>query len=301
MNEVTVEMGCMLCPRRCGADRKNGQRGVCGMTDKIVIARAAPHMWEEPPISGKKGSGAVFFSGCPLGCVFCQNKAISRGGAGKEVSKTRLGEIFLELQNIGVHNINLVTPTHFSDSIAAVLEKIKPQLKIPVVYNCGGYERVETLRSLEGLVDIYLPDLKYFSPEISSRYSAAPDYFEIASAAIREMFRQTGPVQIGDDGMMKKGVIVRHLVLPGCRRDSAEVLKRLAGLVPIGEIRLSLMSQYTPDFAADCGFPELKRKVTTFEYDYVLKIAEELGYEGYFQLKGSAESIFTPDFDLTGV
>ncbi len=294
-------MGCMLCPRRCGAERISGQRGVCGAADGILIARAAPHIWEEPPISGTRGSGTVFFSGCPLGCVFCQNKAISRGGAGREVSEKRLGEIFLELQDKGVHNINLVTPTHFSDRIAAVLEKIKPQLSIPVVYNCGGYERVEALRALEGLVDIYLPDLKYFSPGISGRYSAAPDYFEFASAAVCEMHRQTGPAVFDGEGIMRRGVIVRHLVLPGCRADSAEVLRRLAALMPVGEIRLSLMSQYTPEFAAGCGYPELLRRVTSFEYNYVLGIAEELGFLGYFQLRDSAQSGYTPDFDMTGV
>lgn len=294
-------MGCVLCPRCCGADRKSGQIGICGMNDKIMIARAAPHMWEEPPISGTRGSGTVFFSGCSLGCVYCQNKVISRGGVGCEVSRERLAEIILLLQERGVHNINLVTPTHFSDQIREVLQKVKPKLRIPVVYNCSGYERVETLRTLEGLVDIYLPDLKYFSKDISDRYSAASDYFEYAAEAICEMYRQSGAVCLNDEGIMMCGVMVRHLVLPGCRMDSVKVLSELAALLPVEDIRLSLMSQYTPDFVKGCGYPEIERRVTTFEYNFVMGFAEKLGFNGYYQKRESAESSFTPDFDLTGI
>lgn len=294
-------MGCELCPRRCRADRENGETGLCGMGDKIVIARAAPHMWEEPPVSGTRGSGAVFFSGCPLGCVFCQNKRISRDCLGAEVSELKLGDIILSLRDSGVHNINLVTPTHFSDKLARVLRRLKPSLGIPVVYNCGGYERVEALRELEGLVDVYLPDFKYFSSGLAAAYSSAPDYPTVAAEALCEMYRQTGPAVFDGDGMITGGVIVRHLVLPGCRRDSQDVLRRIAQLVPVNDVRLSLLRQYTPEFAAGCGFPNLCRHLTSFEYDSVLEAAAALGFNGYRQRSGSDTGAYTPDFDNTDI
>ena len=293
--------GCKLCPRVCGADRVAGQRGRCGMDADIVVARAAPHMWEEPCISGRGGAGAVFFAGCPLGCVFCQNRRLSREGFGALVSEQRLGEIFLELQDTGVHNIDLVTPTQYSEALARVLTCVRPRLKIPVIYNCGGYESVETLRMLDGLIDIYLPDFKYASAELAGRYSGAPDYPERAYDAICEMYRQCGPVGFDGDGMMKRGVMVRHLVLPGCRHDSERVLRLLAEAVPVGNIRLSLMRQYTPDFVDRDRYPELGRRLTTFEYRSVVDVADRLGFDGYCQQCGSDSAGFTPIFDLTGV
>lgn len=293
--------GCRLCPHECGVDRAAGQRGRCGVGAEILVARAAPHMWEEPCISGERGAGAVFFGGCSLGCVFCQNRTLSHDGYGAVVSETRLGEIMLELQERGVHDIDLVTPTHFADAIARVLERVRPQLHIPVIYNCGGYERVETLRRLEGLVDVYLPDLKYASGEPALRYSGAADYPERAMEALCEMHRQCGAVRFGEDGIIKRGVIVRHLVLPGCRHDSIALLRRLAEALPPDDIRLSLMRQYTPDFVDRKRYPELGRRLTGFEYTSVLEVAEQLGLRGYCQQSGSVGTEYTPIFDLTGV
>ncbi|MBQ8388307.1 MAG: radical SAM protein [Clostridia bacterium] len=287
---------CVLCPRECGVDREAGELGFCGAPDALKIARCAPHMWEEPVISGTKGSGAVFFSGCSLRCVFCQNRDISHGSTGREVGEDELCEMLLRLAESGVHNLNFVTPTHYSDKISAILQKIKPQLKIPVVWNCGGYEKPETLAMLDGLVDIYLPDFKYADPALAEKYSAAPDYPQVASAAVSQMFGQVGPVVIGEDGLMKKGVIVRHLVLPGCRKDSISVLDRLAVLLPPKDIFLSLMSQYTPEFASDCEFANLHRRVTNFEYESVLRHADELGFVGFCQDRNSATEKYTPDF-----
>lgn len=225
---------------------------------------------------------------------------ISRDGYGKEISPERLGEIMLELQEKGAHNIDLVTPTHYADVIAGVLEKIKPRLEIPVVYNCGGYEKVETLKMLDGLIDIYLPDFKYASSELAREYSSAPDYPDTASKAIAEMYRQTGNVRFDEDGLMKKGVLVRHLVLPGCRHDSMKVLDILKATVPFGDIRISLMRQYTP-----CGkaleIKNLSRKLTTFEYNSVTDYAAGLGFDGYTQEKESATFEYTPEWDLEGV
>lgn len=290
-------MKCQLCPRKCGVERDKGERGYCQSPALPRVARAALHFFEEPPISGTRGSGTVFFTGCSLGCVFCQNRAIRTPESGREVDAAALAEIFFSLARQGAHNINLVTPTHFADTVAAALELARPTLGIPVVYNCGGYERVETLRRLEGLVDIYLPDFKYVSPELSRAYSAAPDYATHAIAALREMVRQVGAVSFGEDGMLKNGVIVRHLVLPAARHDSMAVLDTVAATVPVSDIRLSLMSQYTPDFApADAPAP-LHRRVTQFEYESVLEHAMSLGFEGYFQDRSSASAAYTPDFE----
>ena len=294
-------MGCTQCPRRCGADRARGERGICGAADKLIVARAAPHRWEEPPISGVRGSGAIFFSGCPLGCVFCQNRVLSRDGYGVEISEERLGEIMLELKEEGVHNINLVTPTHYSDIIARVLRRVKPVLGIPVVYNCGGFESVDSLRALEGLVDIYLPDFKYASPELAAKYSAAPSYPSVAAAALREMHRQCKKAIFDDNGIMTRGVIVRHLVLPGCRHDSIEVLNKIAATVPVHDIKISLMRQFTPDFVDKNTYPSLARRLTTFEYQSVVDHAARLGFDGYIQDAESASAAYTPDFDLSGV
>ena len=288
---------CFLCPRMCGADRQAGERGVCAEGGEIRVARAALHRYEEPPISGERGSGTVFFSGCSLRCVFCQNKAVSRGGSvGRQISPRDLADIFFELRDMGAHNINLVTPTHFADGVIRALELARPTLGIPVVYNTSGYERVETLRRFDRLVDIYLPDFKYSSRELAKKYSAAPDYPEVVEAAISEMFRQVGKYIYGEDGMLKRGVVVRHLVLPSARRDSMAVLDRLSRIAPKNEILLSLMSQYTPEFAADSGCSELCRRVTSFEYDSVLDYALSMGFEGFMQGRASATARYTPDF-----
>ena len=288
---------CNLCPRRCAVDRENGELGYCGQTSEIRICRAAPHFFEEPPISGTRGSGTVFFAGCSLGCVFCQNGSISRGvEKGEIVSPEALANIFLDLEQRGVHNINLVTPTHFSDGVRRALEISRPKLKIPIVYNTSGYERAEILRTFDGLVDIYLPDFKYATAETAKKYSAAPDYPEAVKSALKEMFRQTGAFEYSEDGILKKGLVVRHLVLPGNRQESISVLEELSKLLPVKEILLSLMSQYTPEFALDSPYPELHRRITTFEYNSVLSRALELGFDGFMQSKSSASSVYTPDF-----
>ena len=286
---------CRICPRACGADRASGQVGICGVTDTYRVARIAPHLWEEPPISGQNGSGTVFFSGCNLRCVFWQNREISREGLGRAYTEEELREAMLRLQDEGVHNINLVTPTHYTVPLAKLLEKIKPRLHIPVVWNSGGYESVESLRMLEGLVDIYLPDFKYISSELSAAYSAAPDYAEVATEAVLEMFRQTGKYE-EVDGLTKKGVILRHLVLPGCRADSIAVLGHIASILPVADIRVSVMRQYTPDFAMDCPHKNLRRRVTEFEYNSVLEEAARLGILGFSQGKDAATRAYTPDF-----
>ena len=287
---------CALCPRRCGVDRTAGQVGVCGVIDTLRVARIAPHMWEEPPISGSRGSGTVFFTGCSLRCIFCQNRTISREGLGKTYTEEELTAAILSLRDQGVHNINFVTPTHYTSTIARILERIKPTLGIPVVWNCGGYESVETLRMLEGLVDIYLPDFKYFSPDLSRDYSAAPDYPAIATEAVQEMYRQTGPYTEEKD-LAKRGVIIRHLVLPGCRADSMNVLRHIASILPPAEIRISVMRQYTPDFTADAPYKNLHRRVTDFEYTSVLDEAARLGLVGFSQGKDAATKAYTPDFE----
>jgi putative pyruvate formate lyase activating enzyme len=291
---------CNICPRKCGADREKNL-GFCRAPKEIMLARAALHHFEEPPISGRNGSGTVFFSGCSLRCVFCQNKDISRrGGVGKEISDAELAERMLELQDSGVHNVNLVTAAHFVHRVAPILERLKKsgELRIPVVYNSSGYESLETLRRLDGLIDIYMPDLKYFSSKLSGEYSSAPDYYEVASRAICEMHRQVGKYEYleNEPDILKSGLIVRHLVLPGCREDSIAVLEHLSALLPADDILLSLMSQYTPEFATDTPYKNLHRRVTTFEYSSVVKRAEELGFDGFVQDKRSASSSFTPDF-----
>lgn len=287
---------CVQCPRACGVERNHSCVGFCGVPDTFLVARASLHFWEEPFISGKRGSGTVFFSGCNLQCVFCQNREISGGKLGKDIDASALEEIFFRLRDAGAHNINLVTPSHYAMQLSSVLERIKDRLGIPIVYNCGGYERLETLRSLEGLVDIYLPDLKYYSSALSEKYSGAADYFAVASQAIGEMIRQTGKPSFDADGMMKKGVVIRHLVLPGARQDSIQVLSALHELFGSDSFLLSLMNQYTPDFAKQCPYPELHRRLTTFEYQSVLNKAEQLGFEGCIQGRDAANASYTPDF-----
>ena len=290
---------CYLCPRNCGADRAAGERGFCGQGDEIVIARAAPHFGEEPCISGTWGSGTVFFSGCNMRCVFCQNREISFEGKGREISVSRLAEIFAELEDEDVHNINLVTPTHFADKIAESLKIAK--LKIPVVYNCGGYESVETLKKLEGLVQIYMPDLKYTSAAAAARYSAAPDYPKAAKAAIMEMFRQTGECVFDEEGLLKKGVLIRHLILPERLDDAFDVIDWVSESFPKGAVLLSLMSQFIP-LADKEKFPELSRRLTREEYDRAESYLMLSDIEnGYFQDLSSATDEMIPSFDGTGV
>ncbi|MGN0587886.1 MAG: radical SAM protein [Oscillospiraceae bacterium] len=289
---------CTLCPRKCGADRINGV-GFCGVGDKLRAAKAYLHMWEEPCISGQNGSGTVFFSGCSLRCRFCQNYKISAESFGAEISEERLAEIFLELQEKGAHNINLVTPTHFVPRIMSALDIAKPRLNVPVVYNCGGYESVDTLKMLEGYIDIYLPDFKYADNDIARKYSAAPDYFEVCTAAIEEMLRQVGAPKFEGD-MLKSGVIIRHMTLPTHRLDSVRVLEEISRRYGTENILLSLMSQYTP-FYKSCEFKELNRRISTFEYNFVADRAAELGFNGYMQEKSSAREEYTPDFDLSGI
>lgn len=286
---------CRQCPRDCGADRVQGV-GYCGVPWSFYVARAALHPWEEPPISGTRGSGTIFFSGCNLRCVYCQNREISHEKLGREIDATTLSDLMLRLQAQGAHNINLVTPTPYARQLAPLLEQIKPKLRIPIVYNCGGYERIETLRCLDGLVDVYLPDCKYFSSELAKRYSDAPDYFSIALAAIGEMLRQTGTPRLDDQGILLRGTVVRHLVLPSHRIDSIALLGALHETFGSDAFLLSLMSQYTPDFAKDTPFENLRRRVTSFEYDTVCREATRLGFDGYFQSAASASAKYTPDF-----
>lgn len=320
---------CNLCPRECGVDRLHGVRGRCGCDSGIYVARAALHMWEEPCISGEHGSGTVFFSGCPLGCVFCQNSNIANAAVGKKISVERLSEIFLEQQDRGALNINLVTPTHYIPQIAVALDMSRQQgMKLPIVYNSGGYEKVESLKILDGLVDVYLPDMKYMSFELAKKYSKAEDYPDIAKLALAEMFRQVGkPVfelentddtpdietvenlATDEDGLiMKGGMIVRHLVLPGCIADSKAVVKYLYDTYG-DDIYMSIMSQYTPmpelmpGGSINALYPELGRCVTKAEYDEVVDYAIDLGVENAFIQDGDvAKDSFIPDFDeLSGV
>ena len=289
---------CLLCPRGCSVDRAQGETGFCKEAKDVTISRAALHLWEEPPISGSRGSGTIFFCGCNLHCVFCQNKLISRGGGNrKTISVNELASLMLEVRDMGAHNINLVTPTHFADSIAEALTLIRDDLNIPIVYNSSGYENISTLKMLDGLIDVYLPDFKYASSELARDYSSAPDYTEVAAKALCEMHRQVGSPVFDENGIIQRGMIVRHLVLPSCRHDSIKVLDILAELFSPDSIKLSLMSQYTPDFALDTPFKNLHRKLTSFEYNSVLEHAISLGSDGYFQSLSSATSRYTPNFE----
>lgn len=273
---------CVRCPRGCEKAR------LCGV-DGIVVAKIMKHYYEEPIISGKNGSGAVFFSGCNLRCCYCQNMAISHGNVGEHLTPDQLADELLRLSESGVHNINLVTAAHIVPEVALALEKVKPRLTVPVVYNSSGYEG--DISALNGLVDVYLPDFKYFSPDLSAKYSRAKDYPEVAIRTIAAMLDQVGPPVI-ENGLIKRGVVIRHLVLPGCRKDSFKVLdciaERFQGCL------VSIMSQYTPEF--NVGGKELSRKVTSFEYDSVVSYAAELGLNGFMQDRSSASPIYTPDW-----
>lgn len=294
-------IGCTLCPRACGADRADGKRGRCGVDERIRVARAALHMWEEPCISGDEGSGAVFFSGCPLGCVYCQNREISRGERGTVISVERLAEIFLELQQQKANNINLVTAGHYLPQVREALLLAKEQgLEIPIIYNSSAYETPEALRRLDGLVDVYLPDLKYLDPELAARYSNAPDYPEIATAAIREMVRQRPRPCFDERGIMTSGVIVRHLLLPGQVREAKKIIEYLHS--EYGDrIYISMMNQYTPVPTVK-DEPLLGRRVTKREYERLLAYAGELGIEqGFYQEGETAKESFIPEFGGQGV
>lgn len=287
---------CEDCPRRCAAPRGETGAGFCRMGADPVIARAAPHFDEEPVISGTRGSGAVFFSGCALRCRFCQNYPISHEGFGRAVSVGRLREIYFELIEKGVHNINLVNPTHFA---AAIEASLAGGLPVPVVWNSGGYERVETLRHFEGLVQVYLPDLKYIDGATARRYSAAADYFDFAAPALKEMLRQTGPVELDTDGLIRRGTIVRHLILPGKAEESMAILDWIAENLPGAWV--SLMAQYLP-FGDVRGVDALERRLTQEEYDAVVDHLLALGLEdGFVQELSSSDEKYIPAFDLTGV
>lgn len=297
---------CQLCPRMCKVNRDEGQLGICKVSSKLKVARAALHFWEETCISGTKGSGTVFFSGCSMHCVFCQNREIAQGVSGKEITKERLVEIFLELQEQGANNINLVTPGQYVPHIVWSVEKARNQgLQIPIVYNTSSYEKVEVLKRLEGIVDVYLPDFKYFNPELAMKYSHASDYPEVAKAAIQEMVRQQPKCQFGFDDeqeleLIKKGVIVRQLLLPGQLQDAKHIIKYLYETYE-NQIFISLMSQYTPLVHVE-KYPELNRKVSRGTYEKYVDYAIEIGVEnGYIQEGDVAEESFIPQFDGEGV
>lgn len=290
-------MKCMICPRNCGADRSM-QAGLCGVGDKIKVARAAPHFWEEPCLSGINGSGTVFFSGCNLGCVFCQNYDVSHRAFGKEVDSVQLMRIFDALIEKGVHNLNLVTPTHFVPMLAKVLREYNSP--VPVVYNSSGYEKAETLKLLEGLVDIYLPDIKYFDSAPALKYSGAADYFEHASQAVLEMHRQVGEVELDENGIAKKGLIIRHLVLPGNISQAVKVFEWVRDNLP-SETYISVMRQYTP-FGKAKEMPPVNRRLSSREYSIVKQKILAMGFENcFFQSGEAAEESFIPNFDLEGV
>ena len=290
---------CALCPRACNVDRtqKAGFCGVFGADDTVKAAKAMLHFGEEPPISGDNGSGAVFFSGCTMHCVFCQNYEVSNNACGKEITVQRLADIFLELQQQGAHNINLVTGSHYVPQIIKALDLARSELNIPVIFNCGGYEKVETLKMLEGYVDVYLPDVKYYDDALALRCSSAKSYFDTAYKAVEEMLRQTGKYRT-ENGIIRKGVILRHLILPNCYKDSIALLYALAPFKD--DILISLMSQYVPmGRAAD--YPEINRRLTTFEYRKVLSECEKIGFDGFTQERASATAELTPDFDFSGL
>lgn len=303
MNEKTKEImsDCTLCPRNCHADRLSGNIGYCGQTAEIRAARAALHMWEEPCISAVDGSGTVFFSGCSVRCVFCQNHDIAVGQHGKIITGERLSGIYLELQEKGANNINLVTPTHYVPQIIESIENARKMgLTLPIVYNTSGYEKAETLRMLDGIVDVYLPDFKYMSAALAEKYSNAPDYADCAKSALAEMVRQVGKPVFDGRGVIQKGVIVRHLILPNCTEDSKRVVKYLYETYG-DNIFISIMNQFTPlDHIAD--YPELQRKITQAEYDEVVDYAVDLGVEnGFIQEGETADESFIPSFDYEGI
>lgn len=291
---------CRLCPRKCGVNRYETV-GFCGMGAEVKAAKATLHQWEEPCISYNNGAGTIFFSGCSLRCVYCQNSEISNNGFGEAITAEKLGDIFLSLQDRGADNIELVTPTHFIPDIITALDRVKNRLDIPVVYNCGGYELTETINRLQGYIDVYLPDIKYYSADISSKYSSAPDYFQRASEAVLEMINQTGKLRYNEKGGLIKGTVIRHLVLPGCRHDSMRIMDWIAGNTDSDSRLVSIMSQYTPFDFISSDYPELKRRITKMEYNSVVRHAENLGIKGFTQDITSAREEYLPEFDLEGI
>ena len=303
---------CTLCPRNCGADRSATvgvckSAGVCGAGMKMQVSKIMHHHWEEPCISGcnpARGSGTIFFAHCPLGCVYCQNGKISRrDSSGREYSPDELAQELLKLQEEGVHNINFVSPTHYTPQIidaAHIARSTSVGLTVPTVWNTGGYEKPEVIEALKDTVDVFLTDFKYCSPDLAGLYSRAPDYPEYAAASLVKMVENVGECVFDENGMMKKGVIVRHLVLPGHRDDSMAVLRKIASIVDPSKIKLSLMAQYTPEFLPEAvendPYRKIRRKVTTYEYEKVADLARELGFDGYMQERSSATKRFTPDF-----
>lgn len=301
MKNMNKYENCLLCPRKCGINRSTGQTGVCGVSSEIKVARAALHYWEEPCISGKKGSGAVFFSGCSLHCVFCQNREISDGKAGKVISKERLSDIFMELAVKGANNINLVTPGQYIPDIVWAVNDAKSRgMKLPIIYNTSGYENVTELKQLEGIVDVYLPDFKYMDSTLSARYSRAKDYTSVAKQALSEMVRQQPDVVIDDaTGLIQKGVIVRQLLLPGHVNDAKAVLKYLYDTYH-DHVYISMMSQFTPIALKD--YPEINRTVTRREYERLVDYALKIGITNAFIQEGDvAKDSFIPAFDCEGV
>ncbi len=301
MKNMNKYENCLLCPRKCGINRRTGQTGVCGVSSEIKVARAALHYWEEPCISGKKGSGAVFFSGCSLHCVFCQNREISDGKAGKVISKERLSDIFMELAGKGANNINLVTPGQYIPDIVWAVNDAKSRgMKLPIIYNTSGYENVTELKLLEGIVDVYLPDFKYMDSTLSARYSRAKDYPSVAKQALSEMVRQQPDVVIDDaTGLIQKGVIVRQLLLPGHVNDAKAVLKYLYDTYH-DHVYISMMSQFTPIALKD--YPEINRTVTRREYERLVDYALKIGITNAFIQEGDvAKDSFIPAFDCEGV
>lgn len=286
---------CTLCPRKCRVDRTKSL-GFCRQSEELRIARADLHFWEEPCISGTNGSGTVFFSGCTLKCCFCQNYEISQQNKGYNISVNELADIFLRLQDKGAHNINLVSPTPHIPKIIEALDLVKPKLIIPVVYNCGGYESVDTIKMLEGYVDVYLPDMKYFNDDFAVKYSGCKDYFNTALDALKEMVIQVGKPRFDDNGIIQKGVIVRHLVLPTLRKDSIRIMNELSKHFDRDEILISAMSQYVP-MHRSFDFKELSRRVSTFEYSSVLDEINRLGFEGFSQQREAADKAYIPKFD----
>ena len=291
------ETPCRLCPRRCGVLRDpDTGKGFCRVGSTALVARAAPHIWEEPCISGTRGTGAVFFSGCTLRCAYCQNCEISHDNKGRPLSPRQLADVFKRLEDSGVHSLSLITATHFLPAVLSAFELYRP--KIPIVYNCGGYELVETVRRLDGLVDVWLPDIKNQSPKLSKLLLGCGDYFEHASAAVKQMCRQSGPAQYNAEGIMTRGTLVRHLIIPGCISDTINILRFVAEELP-GGTPLSLMRQYTP--SARCRISGLDRRITDAEYKRALAAFEAFGLEGFVQQAESADSAYTPPFDGSGL
>ncbi len=292
---------CTVCPRKCGVNRTIST-GYCGATDAVEVSKIMLHRWEEPCISGtdeNRGSGAVFFTHCPLGCVYCQNRDISRRDrSGRTYTVNELADVFLRLQTDGAYNVNLVSPTHYTPQIVDAVRMAKERgLTLPVVWNTGGYELPETVAQLRGTVDVFLTDFKYASPDVAKRYSSAEDYPTVTAESLAKMHELVGNCEFDETGMLLRGIVIRHLILPGHRADSVDVLRKIAEIVPVNDVKLSLMAQYTPEFLENAEtYKKISRRITSFEYKSVLDEAEQLGFDGYSQERTSATRKYTPDF-----